>query len=68
MMYICLFPELKVSLHFRQRYDMKSEHVGHALIIDNEKFVNDVYSERTGTAVDSANLQTLFTQMGLKVH
>merc|ERR1719186_89288 len=40
---------------------------GNTLIIDNEKFVNNIFPRRCGSKVDSSNLQSLFTQLGFTV-
>ena len=37
------------------------------MIIDNEKFVNDVLPYREGSMIDSNNLDILFEQLGFKV-
>ena len=40
---------------------------GQCLIIDNEKFINDVLPFREGSMIDSNNLDMLFEQLGFKV-
>ena len=40
---------------------------GHCLIIDNEKFINDVLPSREGSMIDSNNLDLLFEQLHFKV-
>ena len=40
---------------------------GQCLIIDNEKFINDVLPFREGSKIDSNNLDILFEQLGFKV-
>ena len=40
---------------------------GQCLIIDNEKFVNDVLPYREGSMIDSNNLDILYEQLGFKV-
>ena len=40
---------------------------GQCLIIDNEKFVNDILPFREGSKIDSNNLDILFEQLGFKV-
>jgi len=48
-------------------YKMDSVPRGLALIIDNENFDNEVLPTRTGSLVDSNNLDELFLQLGFKV-
>ena len=40
---------------------------GHALIIDNEVFDNDIYPKRHGSQLDANNLDLLFEGLGFKV-
>ena len=48
-------------------YTMESKPRGLALIINNDQFDNDVLSTRTGSTVDSNNLDELFLQLGFEV-
>ena len=48
-------------------YNMESQPRGLALIIDNENFDNEVLPTRTGSLVDSNNLDCLFLQLGFNV-
>ena len=48
-------------------YPMTEKIRGQCLIIDNEKFVNDVLPYREGSMIDSNNLDILFEQLGFKV-
>jgi len=48
-------------------YKMESKPRGLVLIIDNENFDNEVLPTRTGSLVDSNNLDVLFLQMGFHV-
>jgi len=48
-------------------YKMDSTPRGHALIINNEDYINDVLPKRTGSLVDTNNLDLLFLQLGFKV-
>ena len=48
-------------------YPMYSRPRGSALIIDNELFINNVLPKRDGSAVDSKNLSSLFSQLGFLV-
>ena len=48
-------------------YCMESKPRGLALIINNDQFDNDVLSTRTGSMVDSNNLDELFLQLGFEV-
>ena len=49
-------------------YPMTEKIRGQCLIIDNEKFVNDVLPYREGSMIDSNNLDILFEQLGFKVN
>ena len=40
---------------------------GQCLIIDNEKFINDILPFREGSKIDSNNLDILFEQLGFRV-
>ena len=40
---------------------------GQCLIINNEHFDVDEVEERVGSAIDAANLESLFGQLGFKV-
>ena len=51
----------------RNVYPMTKKIRGQCLIIDNEKFVNDVLPYREGSKIDSNNLDILFEQLGFKV-
>jgi hypothetical protein len=46
---------------------MFSKPRGRVLIIDNEEFDNDIFERRKGSAVDSNNLEILFTELGFRV-
>ena len=48
-------------------YPMTKKIRGQCLIIDNEKFVNDVLPYREGSMIDSNNLDILYEQLGFKV-
>ena len=48
-------------------YKVRSNPKGWVLLINNEKFECEKYPTRTGSDVDERNLETLFTQLGLKV-
>ena len=48
-------------------YPMFADPRGHALIINNEAFVNDIYTYRSGSTIDANNLDLLFEQLGFKV-
>lgn len=48
-------------------YPMTKKIRGQCLIIDNEKFVNDVLPYREGSQIDCNNLDILFEQLGFKV-
>lgn len=48
-------------------YPMSQKVRGLCLIIDNEKFINDVLPNREGSMIDSNNLDILFEQLGFKV-
>jgi caspase-like apoptosis-related cysteine protease len=48
-------------------YRMMAKPRGLVLIIDNENFQHDVLSTRTGSLVDSNNLDILFGQLGFRV-
>ena len=48
-------------------YTMESKPRGLALIINNDQFDNEVLSTRTGSMVDSNNLDELFLQLGFEV-
>ena len=48
-------------------YPMTKKVRGLCLIIDNEKFINDVLPFREGSKIDSNNLDILFEQLGFKV-
>jgi len=50
-----------------RHYTMESKPRGLALIINNDHFDNDVLSTRTGSQVDSNNLDELFLQLGFEV-
>ena len=48
-------------------YKVRTKPKGWVLLINNEKFECDKYPTRTGSEVDERNLESLFTQLGLKV-
>lgn len=51
----------------RQAYPVGSSPRGLALIIDNERFENNVLPFREGSMIDANNLDILFEQLGFKV-
>ena len=50
-----------------QAYPIGSRIRGLALIIDNERFENNVLPFREGSQIDANNLDILFEQLGFKV-
>jgi len=52
---------------FQNVYPLTKKIRGQCLIIDNEKFVNDVLPFREGSKIDSNNLDMLFEQLNFKV-
>jgi len=48
-------------------YPMSRKIRGQCLIIDNEKFINDILPFREGSKIDSNNLDILFEQLGFRV-
>lgn len=51
-----------------QAYPIGSSPRGLALIIDNERFENNVLPFREGSQIDANNLDILFEQLGFKVN
>ena len=60
-------PGVGAALNAIKSYKMNSTPRGHALIINNEDYINDVLPKRTGSLVDTNNLDLLFLQLGFKV-
>ena len=63
---ICADQSLSFISNF-QAYPVGSQPRGLALIIDNERFDNNVLPFREGSMIDANNLDILFEQLGFRV-